>query len=70
MRFAGPVIAQPDAGRCLADAAVAALQRRAAHHGAELRFEVGPASVEAAAGDGRCGGAGGGRPVARPRRRW
>lgn len=53
MRFGGAVISQPDAGRCRADAAVAALQRRAAHHGADVRFAVGAATVSLTA-DG-CG---------------
>jgi sarcosine oxidase len=38
MRFDERVVFQPDAGRCLADRAVAALQRRAADHGADVRF--------------------------------
>lgn len=39
MRFDRRVVFQPDAGRCRADAAVAALQRRAADHGADVRFD-------------------------------
>lgn len=38
MRFTGPVLYQPDAGRIDADATVAALQSRAIAHGADLRF--------------------------------
>lgn len=38
IRFLGPVLYQPDAGRIDADAAVAALQGCATAHGAELRF--------------------------------
>lgn len=37
-RFDGPVCYQHDAGRCLADATVRALQDRAAFHGATVRF--------------------------------
>lgn len=37
-RFVGDVLFHPDGGRCHADATVAALQRRAAAHGAEVRF--------------------------------
>ena len=37
--FDGPVIHQPDAGRLAADAAVRALQVRAADHGASVRFD-------------------------------
>jgi len=51
LRFEGTVLHQPEAGRCRADAAVAALARRAAHYGAEVRYGVGPARV-AVAGDG------------------
>jgi sarcosine oxidase len=46
-RFDGPVCFQPDAGRCLADATVRALQVRAAHHGATVRFEEVASRVEA-----------------------
>lgn len=38
IRFLGPVLHQPDAGRIDADAAVAALHGCATSHGAELRF--------------------------------
>jgi len=38
IRFVGDVLFHPDGGRCRADATVAALQRRAAHHGADVRF--------------------------------
>jgi len=51
MRFGDAVLFQPDAGCCNADATVAALQRRAAAHGAEVRMNVGPVVVEAS-GDG------------------
>ena len=37
-RFAGDVLFHPDGGRCRADATVAALQRRAAAHGAVVHF--------------------------------
>ena len=37
-RFVGDVLFHPDGGRCRADATVAALQRRAAAHGADVRF--------------------------------
>jgi sarcosine oxidase len=37
-RFMGDVLFHPDGGRCRADATVAALQRRAATHGADVRF--------------------------------
>lgn len=40
MRFAGDVLFQPDAGRCNADATVAALHDGAARHGADVRFEA------------------------------
>ncbi len=46
MRFDRSVLFHPDGGRCLADATVAALQERAAHHGADVRFEVGPVQIE------------------------
>ena len=48
LRFEGAVVHQPLAGRCRADAAVAALARRAADHGADVRFGVGPATVKVA----------------------
>ena len=38
MRFDGTVLYQPGAGRVAADATVRALQDRATHHGAEVRF--------------------------------
>ena len=38
MRFEGHVLFHPDGGRCRADATVAALQRRAADHGAHVQF--------------------------------
>src|SRR3954470_6040406 len=38
LRFDGDVIFHPGGGRCRADATVAALQRRAADHGADVRF--------------------------------
>lgn len=55
MRFDGDVLVQPDAGRCLADATVRALQARAAAHGADVRFGTGAASVAVAAPDGAAG---------------
>ncbi|MEY2421843.1 MAG: sarcosine oxidase [Acidimicrobiaceae bacterium] len=39
-RFEGDVLYHPDGGRCRADATVAALQRRAAAHGAVVRFDA------------------------------
>ena len=48
MRFGEAVLFQPDAGCCNADATVAALQRQAAAHGAEVRTNVGPVVVEPA----------------------
>jgi sarcosine oxidase len=45
MRFEGDVVHCPGAGRCLADAAVLALQRRAADLGADVRFSTGPAAL-------------------------
>ena len=51
MRFDEAVLSQPDGGRCLADRALQALQRRAGELGADLRFAVGPATVRAS-GDG------------------
>ena len=38
MRFDGPVLFQPDAGRAHADATVRALQDSATRHGADLRY--------------------------------
>ena len=58
MRFDGQVLFHPDGGRCLADATVAALQERAAAHGADVRFGTGAAEVRSE-GDGvrvRAGG--------------
>jgi sarcosine oxidase len=49
MRFDTPVVFQPQAGRCRADATVAALQRRAAAHGADVRFNAGRARLTATA---------------------
>ena len=51
MRFDGDALFHPDGGRCLAGAAVAALQEQAAARGAEVRGGVGPATVERS-GDG------------------
>jgi sarcosine oxidase len=45
MRFEGGVVRCPGAGRCLADATVRALQRRAAAMGADVRFSTGPATL-------------------------
>jgi sarcosine oxidase len=50
MRFDELVLYHPEGGRCLAAATVAALHERAAAHGADVRFGVGPAAVEVAAG--------------------
>ena len=50
LRFEGTVVHQPLGGRSRADATVAALTRRAAHHGAVVRFGVGSAVVERAGG--------------------
>lgn len=47
-RFEGPVLWSADGGRCRADAAVRALQDRAAAHGADVRFGEGAESVLAA----------------------
>ena len=53
MRFDELVLFHPEAGRCLAAATVASLQDRAAAHGADVRFGVGPASFAVdASGDG------------------
>ena len=53
MRFDELVLFHPEAGRCLAAATVASLHERAAAHGADVRFGVGPASFAVdAAGDG------------------
>jgi sarcosine oxidase len=46
MRFGDVVLFQPDAGCCDAAATVRALQRRAAAHGADVRFDTGAAVVE------------------------
>jgi sarcosine oxidase len=46
LRFEGVVVHQPTAGRCLADATVAALLRRAEAHGADVRCGMGPATVD------------------------
>ena len=51
LRFEGTVVHQPLGGRCRADAAVAALARRAADHGADVRFGVGPATVVEVGGE-------------------
>jgi len=51
MRFDGPVLLQPDGGRCRADATVAALHRRAADLGAEFRFNTRVDSVAALTAD-------------------
>ena len=51
MRFDRAALFHPDGGRCLAGAAVATLQARAAAHGADVRFGTGPAVVRVA-GDG------------------
>jgi sarcosine oxidase len=45
-RFAGDVLFQPDAGRCRADATVAALHQAAAALGADIRFEEGAVAIE------------------------
>ena len=49
MRFGETVLFQPDAGCCNADATVAALQRRAAAHGAVVRTDAGAVVVEPSA---------------------
>jgi monomeric sarcosine oxidase len=46
MAFEGPVLHHPDGGRCLADRTVAALQRRAADHGADVLLGQGPVRVD------------------------
>jgi sarcosine oxidase len=46
LRFEGAVVHQPTAGRCRADATVAALLRRSEAHGADVRCGVGPATVD------------------------
>jgi sarcosine oxidase len=51
MTFDGDVLFHPGGGRCLADATVAALQRRAADHGADVRFATGHARIEVASND-------------------
>jgi sarcosine oxidase len=48
MRFGEAVLFQPDAGCCNADATVAALQRRSAAYGADVRTNVGRVTVECA----------------------
>jgi sarcosine oxidase len=45
MRFEGGVVHCPGAGRCLADATVLALQRRAMALGADVQFSTGPATL-------------------------
>lgn len=50
MRFDGSALFHPDGGRCLAGAAVAALQERAAAHGATVRGGVGAATLATAGG--------------------
>ena len=49
MRFGEAVLFQPDAGCCDAGATVRALQRRAAAHGVDVRFDTGAVVVEPAA---------------------
>jgi sarcosine oxidase len=51
MRFESDVVFHPDGGRCRADAAVRALQDRAAELGADVRFGIGRAKLHAT-GDG------------------
>jgi sarcosine oxidase len=51
IRFAGDVLYTPQAGRLDADAAVAALQRSAAAHGAELRHRTAATRIEVLADD-------------------
>jgi sarcosine oxidase len=46
MRFDDAVLFHPEGGRCLAAATVAALQERAAAHGADVRFGLGAATVD------------------------
>jgi sarcosine oxidase len=46
MRFDGDVLFHHDGGRCLADATVAALHARAAHHGADVRFGLGAITLD------------------------
>jgi sarcosine oxidase len=48
MRFDSDVLFHPGGGRCRADATVAALQRRAAAHGADVRLGTGPVRLEMA----------------------
>jgi len=48
MRFDGDALYQPDSGRAYAGRTVAALQRRAADHGAEVRFEEPVLSIDGA----------------------
>ena len=65
MRFATSVILQADAGRCLAGKAVRTFQDGAATFGADVRFSVGRASLEAAEGRAVVSLAGGERFEAR-----
>lgn len=50
MRFEDAVVVSPDGGRCRADATVAALQRRAVAHGAELHVRTPVERIEAGPG--------------------
>jgi sarcosine oxidase len=50
--FEGPVLFQPAAGRALADRTVAALQERAAAHGAQFHFSEPVESISPSAPDG------------------
>lgn len=49
MHFEGDVLFHPDGGRCRSDDTVRALQTRAAAHGADVRFETGPAVLRTTA---------------------
>jgi sarcosine oxidase len=51
MRFEGQVVVSPEGGRCRSDATVAALQRRVAELGGEVRFET-PVEAVVPAGEG------------------
>ena len=51
LRFEGQVLFSPEGGRCRSDATVAALQRRVAELGGDVRFET-PAETVVPAGDG------------------
>jgi sarcosine oxidase len=51
MRFEGQVVVSPEGGRCRSDATVAALQRRVAELGGDVRFET-PVEAVVPAGDG------------------